>query len=283
MQCFHPRTIRVPYTRYNYPEGPDAFSRDAQRGIQHLHSIQVPCGKCPACLRNRQMSWSFRIEEEERSHKFCGLFITLTYSNEFLPRGGSLKKVHLQKFFKRLKRLAGFPIVYYACGEYGSRYGRPHYHACLFFDEYLDWNLIVKAWKYGRRDIKPFLPSRGAYVAKYTMKQIGFDYGEKVAPFALMSKGIGKSFISGTGALLGRLNLFTVANQSGRIIPLPRYYKDRIYSPYQLAEHSKEVASQAFERALRYPDELACLARREFHYINVAVSRLKYRTLTDVL
>ncbi|MEM2002467.1 MAG: hypothetical protein QXT77_07480 [Candidatus Methanomethylicaceae archaeon] len=60
-------------------------------------------------------------------------FITLTYSDEKLPKGGTLVPEHPQKFFKRLRKIcepARIRVFY--VGEYGDRTRRPHYHAAVF-------------------------------------------------------------------------------------------------------------------------------------------------------
>ena len=60
-------------------------------------------------------------------------FITLTYDNEHLPKDESIDKDELQRFFKRLRK--NYPpktIKYFACGEYGDKKKRAHYHAIIF-------------------------------------------------------------------------------------------------------------------------------------------------------
>lgn len=61
-------------------------------------------------------------------------FLTLTYSDEMLPPGGTLEPKHLQSFFKKLRQQIGESarLRFFAVGEYGSRTFRPHYHAALF-------------------------------------------------------------------------------------------------------------------------------------------------------
>lgn len=65
-------------------------------------------------------------------HEF-NCFVTLTYSDEFLPKDGSLDKGHHQEFLKSLRH-AIYPrkVRYFAVGEYGARTFRPHYHYALF-------------------------------------------------------------------------------------------------------------------------------------------------------
>lgn len=84
------------------------------------------CGHCLACKIQRSREWSFRLSVEASYWKDAS-FLTLTYNDENLPPDGSLVKADLQKFFKRLRKDLANPIKYYACGEYGDRFKRPHY------------------------------------------------------------------------------------------------------------------------------------------------------------
>ena len=93
--------------------------------------IVLPCGQCCACRLNKSRDWATRCVLEAKMHdENC--FITLTYNDENLPKDYGLCKEDLTLFFKRLRKNTGEKIRYYAAGEYGDLYGRPHYHACLF-------------------------------------------------------------------------------------------------------------------------------------------------------
>ena len=65
------------------------------------------------------------------------LFLTFTYAPEYLPEGGELDRRALPLFLKRLRsRLEYYNIQYnfsyMYCGEYGTKFGRPHYHMVLW-------------------------------------------------------------------------------------------------------------------------------------------------------
>lgn len=53
-------------------------------GNYRLVEMAVPCGKCEACLLNRQMMWRIRLNEEFKASKGA-IFFTLTYRTESLP------------------------------------------------------------------------------------------------------------------------------------------------------------------------------------------------------
>ena len=75
-------------------------------------------------------------------------FVTLTYDEAHIPANHQLCKRDAQLFIKRLRYYLGKRrIRYYLCGEYGERFGRPHYHAILFnVHPELDAQSICRAW-----------------------------------------------------------------------------------------------------------------------------------------
>lgn len=46
--------------------------------------MYVPCGECDVCRAHKSSVWTQRLEAERKSHKYC-FFITLTYSDDYLP------------------------------------------------------------------------------------------------------------------------------------------------------------------------------------------------------
>lgn len=126
--------------------------------------IVVPCNRCIICRRRRANALSARAIMETESVGCRPLFITFTYDNLHLPRTDSgfqtLRKEDLQLFFKRLRSLLDGECIphrlrYLACGEYGKKTKRPHYHVLLWgfpeqaFDNILQvQRFIQKAWSY---------------------------------------------------------------------------------------------------------------------------------------
>ncbi len=112
----------------------------------------MPCGKCISCRLSYSRGWADRVVLETQSWEH-NHFVTLTYNNENLPpptktlinhdtgevtnSPSSLNPDHLSKFMKDLRRYFDYHykhtgIRYYAAGEYGDKYGRPHFHILLF-------------------------------------------------------------------------------------------------------------------------------------------------------
>lgn len=137
-------------------------------------------------------------------------FITLTFNEENLPSDKSIKKEHLQKFFKRLRKKLPMQIRYFACGEYGDKSGRPHYHALIFGydfpDKYL-WQrqqsgdylyrspLLEEVWPFGHSLIGEVTFESAAYVSRYVMKKYkGSDEEEKQKHYEMLDTETGEIF-----------------------------------------------------------------------------------------
>lgn len=131
--------------------------------------IFCPCGKCLGCSINRRRKWTLRIYLESLMHS-SSCFVTLTYA--VLPDGGNLVPRDLTLFLKRLRKaVSPVKIRYFACGEYGSRTRRPHYHLILFGIGVEYEKVIEKAWSLGMVKVKPTHKDNMEYVAGYCTKK----------------------------------------------------------------------------------------------------------------
>lgn len=213
--------------------------------------MTVPCGQCIGCRLERSRQWAIRCSHEAQLHS-RNCFITLTYRDEDLPSDRSLHVDHFQKFMKRLRKRFGDGIRFYHCGEYGERFMRPHYHACLFnfdFDDKKLWKVsngnrlyvskaLEELWPFGFSTIGEVTFESAAYVARYIMKKVTGSssdaHYERVDPdtgqvfnlkpeYTTMSRrpGIGKGWYSQFGQFV-RDHDFVVVN-SKKVKP-PRYY-----------------------------------------------------------
>lgn len=116
-----------------------------------------------------------------------------------------LCKEDLQKFIKRLRfqifKTFGVEIRYFACGEYGPKHFRPHYHILLYFNEpkllaQLQ-DLVDKCWQYGNTYCEPVRTRNGvaSYAAGYlnsTANLPSFYKNKSIAPFVSHSLYFGK-------------------------------------------------------------------------------------------
>lgn len=131
-------------------------------------------------------------------HK-ANCIVTLTYSNANLPDDYSVSVRELQLFLKRLRELLARPggpgvrIRFFACGEYGDKFGRPHYHILIFgydFPDRVVWRRgssgkfsfrsaeLEKAWQnekglIGHCEVGLFSSEAAGYVARYCLKKVG--------------------------------------------------------------------------------------------------------------
>lgn len=112
--------------------------------LKHVHEfpqryLTVPCGKCIGCYVNNTRQWAIRCHLEDQAHeKAC--VVTLTFAEKYLPP--TLRKSDIKDYLKRVrsriahkdKRDGKTPrkVKHFACGEYGDKRGRPHYHVILF-------------------------------------------------------------------------------------------------------------------------------------------------------
>lgn len=176
-----------------WPAAPPArgvvFSpRSSYAGAQ---AIALPCGRCIGCRLARASQWATRIAHEASLYSHNS-FLTLTYSDAFLPSDESVSVRELQLFMKRLrKHFEPAKIRFVGCGEYGSVTKRPHYHVILFNQGFAQdrqpWRksqsghvlfrspTLEKLWPYGNSEIGSVTAQSGGYVARYTLKKMFGD------------------------------------------------------------------------------------------------------------
>lgn len=228
------------------------------------HKIFRPCGVCPSCRVNQREEWAVRLTHELKYFD-CACFVTLTYQDEKLPEGCSLRKLDLSNYFHYLRqdeRMKGRKIKYFACGEYGDKGGtvkagpyaglfihRPHYHAIIFgldpFDDE-DRKIISENWslcepyifrkKLGLHGewldgqaIDYVTPDNINYTCGYVEKKLVGDKKEEV----YTSQGLLPPF-SLTSLGIGKRYCMEHKKQildlcyvqrKGHILPIPRQYK----------------------------------------------------------
>jgi len=160
-----------------------------QKSPQTTTRLTLPCGQCIGCRLDRSLVWATRCVHEAALHD-QNSFITLTYAPEHLPTDGSLIKWHFQDFMKRLRK-SRYPqtIRYFMCAEYGEKFSRPHYHACLFGVDFPDKDPIKESegiilynspaldeiWGLGYTSIGDVTFETAAYTARYITKKITGD------------------------------------------------------------------------------------------------------------
>lgn len=270
MTCFNP----IPAWRDDEPNPktgrtPLRFNKHADQ----LHSdLDIPCGRCVGCRGDRARDWGVRIYHESLLYEQSS-FLTLTYDEDH--NDGTLHKEHVQEFVNNLRNNpdAGWRPRYFACGEYGEKTRRPHYHAIVFGTDFHDilstaidddlWQhpVVSRAWRYGHHSIAAVEPAAAMYVAGYVQKK-----ATDSDTFNLMSRGsrkrtngmlppIGFRYAERHLENLNRLGFCVIGD---RRHPIPSVYFD--WFPDSLGD------AKAERKAMTTHRNGAILRRRETNY-----------------
>lgn len=214
--------------------------------------IHVRCGKCILCRNQKRLEWAYRLQDHAYT-RTQPLFVTLTYDKHHLPEFNTLLLEDLQNFWKRLRKNTGKKIQYYACGEYGGKNDRPHYHAIIFGLSMRDANIIFKTWGKCKElgyKIKPVKGIQGylyttGYINKKRYKSPKEYYTEFRHPeYQTSSNGLGKDYAKKYVDLrTGKMR------RNGKDVIPPRYYRkilglDASLYKEDIANYEKEVVKQ---------------------------------------
>lgn len=229
----------------------------------------VPCGKCHQCKARRAATWSIRLRKELESSPGKAAFLTLTYDDEheiITPENWlTLWKPDVQAFIKKLRKSQKGKIRYYACGEYGTKYKRPHYHLIIFGLEKVDICLYEKLWEKGRCHIGEVNEATIGYTLKYLQKPGRVPItanDDRVCEFSLMSKKMGMSYLTNMMIKWHRDDLkrrYYVPLPDGKKAPMPRYYADKIYTKAQrryIGEFLQKIEQESYD-GLNYDEKIA--------------------------
>lgn len=270
----------------------------ANRG--DVRPITLPCRRCVGCCLDYSRTWAIRCVHESKLHR-DNSFITLTYSDEYVRY--SLNYVDFQLFCKRMRKRLG-PFRFYMCGEYGEKFLRPHFHACIFGIDFDDKVVFTKSgdstlytskilselWPYGFCSIGEMNDRTAAYVAGYVMKKatrirkpsdnerVIAETGEivEVTPeFTRMSlkPGIGYGFYEKFKSDIFPRDYIVI---DGRKMGVPRYYRNKLkFDDVQMASDLEYDRFVAITDDMVYNNGAERLEVRE----KVALAKLKKRSL----
>jgi len=218
----------------------------------------VPCGNCAFCGATKRSDWALRLHYEGRRH-LVKKFVTLTYADAHLRwKNGisQLDKRDVQNWLKLVRiRLfrsgSSVKIRYYAVGEYGSKTFRPHYHVLLFGD--VSDDLIRSCWPHGHTHIGTVTEESVMYCLGYIVNGKGWKMRTKrERPFALMSKGLGRSYLTPAMVEWHRSGRKNYAILDGKKRHLPRYYKCKIFSKIDLVRIAVRDQKAVFKRSVEW-------------------------------
>lgn len=255
MTCFRPINA---WQYWDKVEGKTAITFKQPK--EYCAGIKLPCGKCIGCILDKANDWSTRCWCEAKEwNNNC--FITLTYNDENLPKNRLLCKKDLQDFWKRLRYYENGienwtnprtqknekPIRYFACGEYGSKNKRPHYHAIVFNwkpkdlkfykenhagDRLFISKKLTKIWGKGFVIVGNVTYKSACYVARYTTKKMfnvkksDLKKGGIESEFILMSRN------GGIGINYWNTNKRMIINNEGILIKIGERVKNRRIPKY---------------------------------------------------
>lgn len=181
----------------------------------------------------------------------------------------------VQLFLKRLRYFnkdnKKWPLKYYMCGEYGSESMRPHYHIILFNCELSNLlgpkyalqaeygNLLLdgkdefncEKWPCGHITVGDFSQGSVGYTLKYISKdsQVGkFERDDRVREYSRMSKKLGDNYLKQdikNYHLADALNRMYCTTDEGVKLPMPRYYKEKIYTQWQRLSIAYQMEKKA--------------------------------------
>lgn len=262
MPCFHP------LTGWRSQDKTASGKRRLQFQVTGSFgdALEIACGQCIGCRLERARQWSLRLMHEAQFHDQKA-FITATYTDSSVPRGGSLSIDDYQRFLKRLRRrISPQRVRFFGCGEYGDITFRPHYHLILFGWDAPDKRLYSRStkgdgeplytsqllddiWGLGSVRIGSVTQQSAGYVARYCVKKVTgtraeAHYGTRTPEFMTCSNGIGKQWFERY-----RTDLYPddFAVMKGRRYRVPEYY-DRQLPEEELAE----LKAKRKERARKF-------------------------------
>jgi hypothetical protein len=230
--------------------------------------VQVGCGRCIECTKQRARGWQVRLYEEIK-HDKRGKFVTLTFNNESIKKiteeiknltgyelDNEIATKAVRKFLERYRKKYKKSIKHWLITELGHNGTENiHIHGIIWTD--LPLAEIEKIWSYGwmwkgKGDKQEnYVNDRTInYIIKYVTKidEIHKYYKPKI----LTSKGIGKAWIEKRNQLTNQYKPHktkeTYKTKTGHEIALPLYYRNKIYTE----EEKEKLWIEKMNKGIRY-------------------------------
>lgn len=263
-----------------------------------IGALPMGCGKCISCKNRRRRLWASRIMLEGLTNA-ASYFITLTYDQDHLPVDGSLVPQHTQLFLKKLRRKVASRIRYFLVGEYGDQSNRPHYHAALFYSDYIPilevGEHVKESWSLGFTLVGDLTPQSSAYIAGYVTKKmksiLDIRLKGRNPEFARMSlkPGIGRhsmDFVA--SAIKKNIKIMETLNLSGEVpthlnmgkksMPLGRYLRRSLHGVLGMQEQNERKVTPWIQKALLEQSEaisLSLSAGSKFYGLPTVATQMK--------
>lgn len=245
MNCIHPSIIN---------------DRGSKRAVR--------CGRCAWCRKKLRDEWFVRFLVH--SLKNTCFFTTLTYAEDYVPtrfvdcstgetfvvrsphddyifegydRIGSVPLLQdWQNYMKRVRKRLVLPLKYFFVSEYGSQFGRVHYHALIWCNDPGVSSVLTSEWPFGGSVVEPAQVGSLKYVTKYILK------GSNHKSFDLRDDNIKSNSAGIGGDLWPKLVKFYLSpnftnsfHYLGSIHAFPLYYKKKIRDLIDYNSDSVEI------------------------------------------
>ena len=218
---------------------------------ERVKNVQIPCGRCSECLKQKARNWQIRLAEEIPLTPY-NYFITLTFSpgqlqklfnKTQLPECNALMGIAIRRMLERWRKDHKKSIKHWFITELGhENTERIHAHGILFSNEPLEFKEIEKKpngilaewkyWKYGNVFVGNWVNSQTInYLMKYVCK-IDHDHKNFIG-YVYTSPGIGKNWLEKMSSIYkyrphNSLDYYRMPD--GHKIKLPIYYKNHLYN-----------------------------------------------------
>lgn len=214
--------------------------------------VTVPCGKCMICLQNKRAEWTQRLEHVLKD-AHSAYFITLTYSDEFIPKNQEgrsvLSRRDVQLFLKLLRHAnhkawfsnafikelhpEGYKppkIKYFLVGEYGEKSLRPHYHLIIFNLHHNAVEKLTGLWEKGFIKVGTVTGASIRYTLSYMLSNLDMDLPKELRSFMTGSKYLGIEYVMKNREFHKRSQSNLVASHPDKTVPLNSYAKKKIFN-----------------------------------------------------
>lgn len=258
--CLYPRLIDNPKYKSNKKNGGNVPT------VSDKHTLLVPiaCGKCMECMKAKAREWRVRLNEEIRDNKEC-TFITLTLSNESYKkldveisddilgyeRENEIATLATRRFLERWRAKNKKSVKHWFITELGGNGTENiHIHGLIWSK---DKEEINKIWGYGYTFGGTWVNEQTInYMVKYMLK-VDSKHKE-YKPKVLTSKGIGSGYFKrldkNRNNYKGDKTIETYRTRNGLELPLPIYYRNKIYSD----EEKEQLWINKLNENVRYVD-----------------------------
>lgn len=198
------------------------------------YEILVPCGVCVACRKSMARDWRCRLLFELKDCIAKGqscYFVTLTINDENYEFVRKNPEVPIRRYFELYRKRVGRSVKHFFVTELGKESGRLHYHGILF-GSLLAVSDLSRLWRYGFSYYGYCSVRTASYITKYILKpQMLADW---YIPRKFVSPGLGRAFVDSKLSEGYRVEPRGVprfvCKIGGVVYPLPRYFKQKLYS-----------------------------------------------------